>query len=146
VPTVADAAQLATRPATGPPPQRVPGNPNALAASVDDVAFPDLQRSYGWRPTGVRRGSVDGRDALVVFYAKPGRRLAYLVVSGDSLGGSSGYPASSKGGTEFRSFRVGGRPAVTWLRDGHTCVLAGDASRSELLALASRPAGPAAAY
>jgi anti-sigma factor RsiW len=142
-PTVADAAQLATKPATGPPPRRAPGRPGALAASVDGVTFPDLRPTYGWRPSGVRRGTVDGRDALVVFYAKGAKRLAYMVVGGDSLGGSAGYPSSSYRGTDFRSFTVGGRPAVTWLRNGHTCVLTGDASRPQLLVMASRPAGSA---
>jgi anti-sigma factor RsiW len=138
-PTVADAAQLATKPATGPPPGRAPGNAGALAASVDGVDFPDLRRPDGWTPAGVRRGTLDGRDVLVVFYAKESRRLAYAVVAGDALGGGTASYASSRyRGVDFRTFTVDGRPAVTWLRNGHTCVLTGDASRSELLALATR--------
>jgi anti-sigma factor RsiW len=144
-PTVADAAQLATKPATAPPPEPAAGNANALRARVEGVAFPNLARPYGWTPTGLRRGTVDGRDALVVFYAKRGRRLAYMVVAGESLGGTSDYASSRLRGVEYRSFNLNGGPAVTWLRDGHTCVLTGDASRTELLALASGPA-PGAPY
>jgi hypothetical protein len=138
-PTVAEAAQLATKPAVGPAPAPTPGRSRALEASVEGVDFPDLRPAYGWVPTGVRGGSVDGRHALVVFYAKHSRRLAYLVVGGSPLGGTSGYGSSTYRGVRFRTFSVDGRPAVTWLRDGHTCVLIGQTTRAELLALAGHP-------
>ena len=42
-----------------------------------------------------------------------------------------------RGGVEYRTFRADGRTVVTWERDGHTCVLSGEAVRpAELLALA----------
>ena len=136
-PTVADAAQLAARAPTGPPPRHLPDNADTLAVGIEGVSFPDLRRSYGWAPAGVRRDRLDGHDALVVYYGKAGRRLAYVVVAGDSLGGTSGYGRSRYRGVEFRTFTLNGRPAVTWQRNGHTCVLTGNASQAELLALAS---------
>lgn len=136
-PTVADAARLATKAPTGPAPRRLDGDAATLAAGIAGVTFPDLRRAYGWAPAGVRSGRLDGHDVLVVLYSKGARRLSYAVVAGDPLGGVSGYPRSRYRGIEFRSFSVDGRPAVTWTRNGHTCVLTGGASRSELLALAS---------
>jgi anti-sigma factor RsiW len=136
-PTVADAAQLGTTQPTGPAPQPAP-NGARLNVGIDGVTFPELQRTYGWRPTGVRADRVDGHDALVVFYAKGERRIAYVVVGGDALGGDSGYGRTTSRGIDFRTFSVGGRPAVTWRRNGHTCVLIGTASTPELISLASR--------
>jgi hypothetical protein len=40
-------------------------------------------------------------------------------------------------GVPFRTLRVDGRLAVTWRRNGHTCVLIGGAPGAELLDLAS---------
>jgi hypothetical protein len=81
----------------------------------------------------VRRGHVDGRAATVVFYRKVGRRIAYVIVAG------SGLPRPSESGPKYQTLRVNGRLVVTWERGGHTCVLMGDASRPELLRLASLP-------
>jgi anti-sigma factor RsiW len=136
-PTVADAAQLGTTQPTGPPPRPASAGTRRLNASIDGVAFPDLRSAYGWRATGMRRGRIDGHDALVVYYSRRDRRIAYVVVAGEALGGDSGYGRATARGVEFRTFSVEGRPAVTWRRNGHTCVLMGTASRSELLALAS---------
>jgi anti-sigma factor RsiW len=145
-PTVADAAQLAARPPTGPPPSRLDSSPTQLAARVDGVVFPDLRRLYGWRPVGVRHGSVDGRDATVVYYAKAGRRIAYAIVAGSGLPQPSGGRKTLQRGVEYQALRVNGRPTVTWRRLGHTCVLTGTASSAELLALASWRGGGTLRY
>lgn len=135
-PTVADAARLATQSATGPAPPAVGKAGTRLAIGVEGVAFPNLARWAGWRTLGVRRGHVDGRAAVVVFYGKGDRRLAYVIVAGSGLSPPADGQASSIGGVEYRTLRLNGRLAVIWRRGGHTCVLIGDASRSELLTLA----------
>jgi hypothetical protein len=101
------------------------------------VSFPDYARAYGWRPLGVRRGRIDGREATVVFYGKDGRRLAYVIVAGSGLERPSGARATVIDGVEYRALRLDGRLAVTWRRGGHTCLLIGGAARPELLQLAS---------
>ena len=53
-PTVADAAELAALPPSGPAPARVPGSRVELAAGVEGVRFPDFRRPYGWRAAGIR--------------------------------------------------------------------------------------------
>ncbi len=136
-PTVADAAELATKAPTAPaPPSR---SATKLAIGVEGVTFPDYARAYGWRPLGVRRGHLDGRDATVVFYGKDRRRLAYVIVAGSALARPSGAQTTVVDGVDYRVLRLAGRPAVTWRRGGHTCVLIGGATRSELLQLASWP-------
>jgi hypothetical protein len=43
------------------------------------------------------------------------------------------------GGVPYQIVRLNGRPAVTWRRGGHTCILVGQGTRAELIKLASWP-------
>jgi anti-sigma factor RsiW len=139
-PTVADAARLATQPPTAPAPPPVGTAGTRLGVGVEGVSFPDLARAYGWRALGVRHGLIDGRDATVVYYGKAnGRRLAYVIVGGDALPRPPGGELEMRRAVRFQTLLLNGRPAVTWRRGGHTCVLIGDASRAELVKLASWP-------
>lgn len=134
-PTVADAARLASQPPNGPAPS--PVSPTKLDADVQGVAFPNLAQWAGWETLGVRRSRVDGRDATVVFYGKDGRRIAYVIVGGSALPRPSGGQTMTRQGVEYQTLRLNSRLAVTWPRGGHTCVLLGQAGRTELLKLAS---------
>jgi hypothetical protein len=136
-PSVAEAAELTTKPPSGPAPTRLEGSRTELAADVEGVRFPDFRRAYGWRPAGVREDTVDGREATVVYYRKGERRIAYAIVSGDGLAPPSDAAQTTRGGVTYRSLHAEGRPGVTWERLGHTCVMTGTASNAELLALAS---------
>jgi hypothetical protein len=136
-PTVADAAGLAGKPPNGPAP--APISSTKLSADVQGVAFPNFARWAGWQPQGVRRGEVDGRDATVVFYGKANRRIAYVIVAGSGLPRPSGGQATTRHGVVYQTLHINGRLAVTWPRAGHTCVLIGDATRAELVRLASWP-------
>lgn len=141
-PTVADAARLAAESPTGPAPPGVGSTGTRLAIAVEGVTFPDLARAYGWRALGVRRGTIDGRDATVVFYGKGSRRLAYAIVAGDGLARPQGGVTEVRRAVQYQAVRLNGRLVMTWRRGGHTCVLIGDASRAELLTLASWPLSP----
>jgi hypothetical protein len=101
--------------------------------------FPNFARWARWRAQGVRRGKLVGRDATVVYYAKGGRRIAYVIVAGSALHQPAGGQATTRHGVEYRTLRLNGRLAVTWPRGGHTCVLVGDATSAELVKLASWP-------
>jgi anti-sigma factor RsiW len=136
-PTVAEAAQLADRPPTDPSPPALGDSGTRLALDVEGVAFPDLLRSFGWRPAGVRRDKLDGRNATTLFYEKGARRIAYVIVAGTALPRPEGAQGTTREGVLFQTLRVDGREAVTWRRAGRTCVLIGTAPRDELLALAS---------
>jgi anti-sigma factor RsiW len=136
-PTVAEAAQLTDRAPSEPAPPRAGDSGTRLALDVEGVAFPDLLRSFGWRPVGARRDKLDGRDATTVFYEKDARRIAYVIVAGEGLPRPSGAEGTTREGVLYETLRVDGRPTVTWRRNGRTCVLIGTASPDELLALAS---------
>jgi hypothetical protein len=145
-PSVADAAELAGLPATGPAPPRVEDHPTLLKEDVEGVSFPAFARRYGWHAAGVRHDSIDGRDATVVYYRKEGREIAYVIVSGAGLPKPSDISETVRRGVDYETLSSDGRVAVTWERLGHTCVLIGDASPAELLTLASWRGGGALNY
>jgi hypothetical protein len=136
-PTVADAARLASKPPTGQAPAAI--SSTKLSAGVQGVAFPNFARWAGWQTQGVLHGKVDGRDATVVFYRKDGRRIAYAIVAGSELPEPSEGQVTNRYGVDYQTLRLNGRLVVTWPRGGHTCVLVGDATRAELVKLASWP-------
>jgi anti-sigma factor RsiW len=136
-PTVAEAAELAGRPASGPAPRPAGNGGTQLSLGVDGVVFPDLLQAFGWQAVGVRHDTLDGRRATIVFYEKDGKQIAYVIVAGSALERPSDAPASVSGGVTFQTFQTDDRIAVTWQRQGHTCVLIGELPPEELLALAS---------
>lgn len=124
--TVAQAATIAGRPAT---------TFVAEPASDDHVALPGVQAAgmpfpywedrFGWHATGQRTDHVDGRMLTTVFYRRGAERIAYTIVSGDALAPVAAARTTVRGGTVLAGSWSGGRPVVTWLRRGHTCVLSG---------------------
>ena len=136
-PSVTDAARLATQPLGAASPPAVSSNGTQLAVNVQGVAFPNLEPSYGWRALGTSSASLDGRSSTIVFYGKGQRRIGYVIVSGSGLPQPSGVQTYTVAGVQYRTFKLNGALAVTWRRQGHTCVLAGAASPTELLTLAS---------
>jgi anti-sigma factor RsiW len=141
-PTVADAARLGTQPATEPAPSAAGEAATKLAVAVDGVPFPNLARFAGWRAVGVRHGRIGDRNATVVVYRKDGRRLGYVIVAGAGLVRPSAAEATVIRRVEYQTLQLSGRLAVTWRRGGRTCVLLGQATRRELLRLASWPLTP----
>ena len=130
-PTVAEAAKVALSPATRPAPAQAG---NVLNASVDGVAYPYFGDQSDWQATGTRADTVDGRRVMTVVYANPhGQRVGYAIADGSAL--------PVKGGTLVGDKRVihdGDTTIVTWLRNGHTCILAArGVSAPMLVALAN---------
>ena len=144
-PTVADAARVATLPATAEAPSPVPGTSH-LSSAVQGLAFPDLSARHGWRAVGVRQDAVAGRGATVVYYADGGRQVAYAIVGSPVLARPAGAASTVRGGVEYLSLVAAGHPVVTWQRDGHTCVVVGDLPPEELLAFAVAANGAAGTY
>jgi hypothetical protein len=89
---------------------------------------------------------VDGRAATVVYYRRGERQVGYVIVSGSAMPEPSATSGQTRRGVEYHALRVGGKPVVTWRRDGHTCVLTGETSRAELLDLAAWRAGGTRPY
>ncbi len=98
-----------------------------LEDEVEGVPFPDYSAKFGWRATGRREDDVDGRTVTTVTYEKGGRRVSYSIVAGDALDEPEGQDLEAEG-TTLR--RIGDENAVTWRRQGHTCVMSGDAEVS----------------
>jgi hypothetical protein len=137
-PTVDQTVKLALSPATAPAPARDSAHPELLAAAVDGIPFPYYGSSSGWRTTGSRTQVVHERTVVTIYYrATDGTRIGYSIVPGASLSTPS-EAATVRGGVRYTFGRIGPGRYVTWVRGGHTCVIAGTTvSDLALLRLAS---------
>jgi hypothetical protein len=136
-PTVAEAAALATRPATGAAPRPYDHVQSLLDVEVSGLAYPNWRR-FGWKAVGTRADHLDGRATKTVFYEKAGRRVGYTIVSNSVLRAPHSASRFLRNGTELWALELGPRTVVTWRRKGHTCVLSGHGvDRGTLLALGS---------
>jgi len=133
------ASALTLRPATTTAPSESNGNRTELVAAVDGVSFPYWGERFGWRSTGARTDRVGGRTVTTVFYADGrGHRIGYAIVAGTPAPPSSGGMIAWRERTPFRLLTENGASVVSWLRDGHLCVVSGrDVSSATLLRLAS---------
>jgi hypothetical protein len=137
-PTVAAAARPAALAATAPAPPQDARRPTLLRASFAGVDYPDWNRDFGWRTTGQRRDTIDGRPTRTVFYQHTHHRIGYTVVDGEALKPPSGAQRFVVNGLEMLAYKDGRRDVVTFERNGRTCVLAGVVHRrSTLIKLAS---------
>jgi hypothetical protein len=125
-PSVAQAAELGTKPATQPAPPQSSQDPKLLAAEQDGVAFPSWEKKFGWKTSGERADKLDDRETTTVFYVKNGKTIAYTIVGGDSLKWPKGGRETHREGTRLKVIHRDGRTIVTWQRDGRTCVLSGE--------------------
>ena len=133
----ADASRTPPRsprqPATGAGARRE--RPAARRSTQDGVAVPRLGREVR---LGGDRHATPARStaatATTVYYEKDGNTLAYTIVGGDALDVPDGTTTIEAEGTAVDIFGADGRPAATWERDGHTCVLVGDGVSNEKLA------------
>jgi hypothetical protein len=118
-PSVAEAAQVALAPPRSPAPAVKPDE-KTLDAAVDGVAYPYWADATGWRAVGSRTDAVGGRAVRTVVYQDAdGRRIGYAIAAGSPLSGAGGKRMG-----DFTVVRSGDAAIVTWLRDGHTCILA----------------------
>lgn len=137
-PSIASAAQLSARAATGPAPPPQPGEPKLLARDVAGVPFPNWRKKFGWQAAGVRTDTIGGRETTTVFYRKNGKRIGYTIVDGAPLKVPSDAASARREGTVLHTFRTDERLVVTWLRDGRTCILSAvGVDRDVLLKLAA---------
>jgi hypothetical protein len=132
-PTVAEAAELATRAPDAPPPPVADGSPTLLDLEVDGVAFPAWNEEFGWSGAGQRADELEGRTARTVRYEKDAADVAYTIVSGDPLDVPEDARPVTRDDVDLHVFTQGGRTVVTWLRDGHTCVLSSRRANEDTL-------------
>jgi hypothetical protein len=136
---VSAASRLTLSEATMAAPAESASNRAELAANVDGVSFPYWRESFGWRSTGARTDTLDGRAVKTVFYADAaGRRIGYAIVGGTPPLSTGGGNVQWRDGHAYRVTRINGAEAVVWLRSGRLCVVSGHGvDGATLLALAS---------
>jgi hypothetical protein len=132
--TMREASALTLRGATMAAPGESSANHNQLATAVDGVAFPYWGERFGWRSSGQRVDRVGGRAVTTVFYTSAGgRRIGYAIVAGTPPPRVSGGTIAWRGGTAYKLMRENGAQVVTWVRDGHMCVVSGRGVDSAML-------------
>ena len=137
--TLRQASALTLRAATLPAPSESTRNGGQLTAAVDEIAFPYWEDRFGWRSTGERSDQIDGRAVKTVFYEDAhGRRIGYAIVADTPAPALSGGRVAMRGSVPYRMFAENGAQSISWLRDGHLCVVSGrGVSTATLLKLAS---------
>jgi hypothetical protein len=137
--TVAEAARPSSLAATGAAPATNERRPALLRATFAGVSYPDWERDFEWFATGQRRDSlVGGRNAHTIFYRHTHHRIGYTVVSGTALDPPERGERYVVNGLEMLAYKDGSRDVLTFVRNGRTCVLAGEVHRrSTLVKLAS---------
>jgi hypothetical protein len=124
--TLHQASPLTLRAATMTAPAQSATHPSELAASVEGVAFPYWEDHFGWRASGARVDHVDGRMVTTVFYTDAShQRIGYAIVAGTPAPPAGAGIAQWRDGTPYRYVKENGAWLVTWLRDGHRCIVSG---------------------
>jgi hypothetical protein len=137
-PTVPTAARLALASATLPAPAADPNDAENLTLSAAGIPFPAWGPQKGWTATGARTDTVDGRRVTTVFYTgRTGKRIGYAITDGAPLSGAKG-DSVTRYGVRFTLQQSGPARLISWMRSGHTCVIAGrSVSYRALLTLAT---------
>lgn len=137
-PTVPAAARFALAAATLPAPPVNPRHSQMLTLSGAGIPFPAWGPKEGWVTSGARKDTAGGRRITTVFYTgRHGERIGYAITGGAPLSGAHGTTVT-RYGVRFTLQRTGAARLVTWVRSGHTCIIAGrSVSYPTLLALAA---------
>jgi hypothetical protein len=137
-PTVPAAARLALASATLPAPPVNPNEADNLTLRAAGIPFPAWGPQKGWTANGARTDTVDGRKITTVFYVgRRGDRIGYAIADGAPLTGVHGDTVT-RYGVRFTLQQSGPARVISWVRSGHTCVIAGrSVSYARLLALAT---------
>jgi hypothetical protein len=113
-PTVVDAAQLSPLPAERSAPRGFAG-----------VDYPNWSARFGWSAVGGRDDELDGRRTTTAFYLHTHHRIGYTVISGKPIDPPAHAEVLNVNGVKLHRFRLGAQDAVTFVRNGRTCVLSG---------------------
>ncbi len=128
-PTPQRVSQLALAAANAPAPA-------TLIAAGTTISFPHWSH---WPAAGMRRDRIGGRTITTEFYSSyRSGRIGYAIVSGAPVGlPSGGYGVNRVRERFWVSGGEAGAHVVSWVQDGHSCVLASrSVAAATLLALA----------
>jgi hypothetical protein len=132
-PTVVQAAQIAGQPPRGPAPDHLATDPTRLAVAVEGLAFPNWAYRLHWPAIGRRTDRIHGRRVTTVYYRRGSRVIGYAIIAGKRVPPPVATRPVIQGHTVYRHFRAGNRTVVTWVRAGHTCVLAGSGTPVDVM-------------
>jgi hypothetical protein len=124
-PTVAQAAVLMGRaPLSG---VSKPADHHGTLPGVRAVGltYPYWEDHFGYHATGVRSDGFGGRRVTTVYYRRGSSRVAYEIVSGAPLRMGGRVFSTQRQGVRLWAMQTRNGLVVTWLRDGHTCILVG---------------------
>jgi hypothetical protein len=122
-PSVSQAAALALRGSVAPPPMPDPdAQDGKLQDYVGEIYFPNWAKKFEWTAVGQRVDSINGHQAVTVYYRSGSNEVAYTIVSSPALK-EPNAPSKTWNNTELRTLELGGRTVVTWRRGDQTCVL-----------------------
>jgi hypothetical protein len=138
-PSLSEATALTLRAPSMSAPAENASDRGHLDVAVDGISFPNWTGHGGWRASGQRVDNLYGRTIRTVFYTNPeGLQLGYAIVAGRPAPGIGAGAAHWRDGTRYRLTSQHGAPVVTWLRNGHLCIVSGRGVAPKiLLALAS---------
>jgi hypothetical protein len=124
-PTVPQATRLALAAATLPAPAVNTADPSQLKLTAAGIPFPNWAGADHWAARGARIDRLGGRMVTTVFYAnQAGHVIGYAIATGSPLSDVHGRTVHMYG-TTFTLARQGSARLITWVRSGHTCVIAG---------------------
>lgn len=124
-PTLTQTTHLALAAARFPAPAESKTSGGTLQDSIAGISFPYWGDKPGWNAVGARADRVAGRDIATVYYrGQDGTRVGYTIVDGAPVHVSGGTTVV-RDGVRFTLLKQGDARLVTWLRSGHTCVIAG---------------------
>jgi hypothetical protein len=102
------------------------------------VSYPDWAKRFGWFAVGGRDDKLGNRSTTTAFYRHTHHRIGYTVISGRPIEPPANAEVTTVKGVTLHRFRLGAQDVVTFVRNGHTCVLSGEVHRaSTLVKLAS---------
>lgn len=145
-PNLLQTARLALAPPTMAAPAEDLAHQDRLGVAVEGISFPYWDHTIGWRTLGRRSDTLAGRRIVTVFYeGHAGSQVGYTIVPGSPVPVGGGRTVEFDR-VRFTLLAEGQARLVTWLRAGHTCVIAGrSVGYKTLLTLATTDIhGPAA--
>jgi hypothetical protein len=135
-PGLPQATRLALSAATLPAPAVDPARPGWLRINSSGIQFANWP---GWRAVGARVDTVAGRRVVTVFYQAPdGTRVGYTIAAPPPLQAGDQQDHYQ---VSYTLGRLGSARLVTWIEDGHTCVIAGHSVSYQTLLHLARESG-----
>lgn len=111
----------------------LPAEHAAPARRFAGVTYPNWSVKFGWFALGRRGDELGGRKTTTTFYRHTHHRIGYTVISGKTIAPPADAEVVTVKGLRLHRFRLGEQDAVSFVRNGHTCVLSGKVHHASTL-------------